>query len=76
MAFKKKKPLPKIEEPKAEIVEKAEITEKEEPKEEVKSGEKILKTDLSKVFRKGMVLPEEKYNEMKSRGIDVDSLIE
>ena len=50
------------EEPEVRIVEKRE-------------GDFILKTDLTKHYRADMVLPKEKYDEMKARGINVDILV-
>lgn len=40
-----------------------------------KSEGRVLKVDLNKVLRAGDILPEEKYQEMKSRGIDVDAMV-
>lgn len=70
MAFKKKNKLEK-----KEIVEEPKLEVKEEPQ-PIMKGDYILKVNFTKQYKKGMSLPKEKYDELKSRGIDIDSLVE
>jgi len=72
MAFKKNKQI-KVE---SKIEKKEEPIEIPVPKEEIKVKGYKLKKDFTKQYKVGSIMSEDKYNELKSRGIDIDSLVE
>lgn len=51
------------------------VAEEKTPKKVIGEKGYELKVDLSKQYRAGDVLPTEKYEEMKARGINVDDFI-